>query len=124
MRKVDYIDISGWERLREPQEKVPGVPVRQPVKRSAARRRKRRRRLLLARMMFGGVVLLAGVLLGVIFWRLLVMVTQHGSAENSAVIRELTEAGKETESNDSAKPLIVEDFLTINPYSRPGEALP
>ena len=30
-------------------------------------------------MMFGGVVLLAGVLLGVIFWRLLVMVTQHGS---------------------------------------------
>ena len=121
---MDYIDISGWERLREPQEKAPGVPVRQPVKRSAARRRKRRRRLLLARMMFGGVVLLAGVLLGVIFWRLLVMVTQHGSAENSAVIRELTEAGKETESNDSAKPLIVEDFLTINPYSRPGEALP
>ena len=71
MMNVDYIDISGWERQREPRVKVPDMPVRRPVKRSAARRRKKRRQRLLARMMFGGVVLLAGILLGVIFWRLL-----------------------------------------------------
>ncbi|MBO5114237.1 MAG: hypothetical protein J6C12_12985, partial [Lachnospiraceae bacterium] len=27
-------------------------------------------------------------------------------------------------ANDSAKPEITEDFLTVNPYSRPGEELP
>ena len=121
---VDYIDISGWERQREPRVKVPDMPVRRPVKRSAARRRKKRRQRLLARMMFGGVVLLAGILLGVIFWRLLVTVTQRGGAESSTAIRQLTEAVTALEENDAAKPAIVEDFLTVNPYSRPGEALP
>lgn len=124
MMNVDYIDISGWERQREPRVKAPDMPVRRPVKRSAARRRKKRRQRLLARMMFGGVVLLAGILLGVIFWRLLVTVTQRGGAESSTAIRQLTEAGTALEENDAVKPAIVEDFLTVNPYSRPGEALP
>lgn len=115
--KVDYIDISGWERQREPQ-----VPVRRPSKRSAARRRKRRRRLFLARVTFGGAVLLAGLFLGVLFWQLLVLVTQQSVTEDNPVMRR-QEAG-ETEEDSAEKPEIVEDFLTVNPYSRPGEALP
>lgn len=117
MIKVDYIDISAWERQQS--------PVRRHVKRSAASRRKKRKRLFLARVMFGGVVLLAGVLLGVVFWRLLVAVTQRGTADAEAVRRqaEVEEKLKEDET-DTGRPAIVEDFLTPNPYSRPGEALP
>ena len=115
---MDYIDISGWER-RTP-------TVRRTGKRRAVRRRKKRRRLLLARTAFACCILLAGLVLGVIFWRLLVLVTEYGDrAADTAALRLVEGRAQEgSEENRTAMPAIVEDFLTVNPYSRPGEALP
>lgn len=115
MIKVDYIDISGWERHQ--------VPARRPGKKSAARRKKKRKRLFLARLIFGGVILLAGILLGVILWRLLLLVMQRGT-EAVETVRQQAEAGWAADEIDPDRPVIVEDFLTPNPYSRPGEKLP
>ena len=115
MIKVDYIDISGWERHQ--------VPARRPGKKSAARIKKKRKRLFLARLTFGGVILLAGILLGVILWRLLLLVMQRGT-EAVETVRQQAEAGWAADEIDPDRPVIVEDFLTPNPYSRPGEKLP
>lgn len=115
MIKVDYIDISGWERHQ--------VPARRPGKKSAARRKKKRKRLFLARLIFGGVILLAGILLGVILWRLLLLVMQRGT-EAVETVRQQAEVGWVAGEIDPDRPVIVEDFLTPNPYSRPGEKLP
>ena len=112
---MDYIDISGWERHQ--------VPARRPGKKSAARRKKKRKRLFLARLIFGGVILLAGILLGVILWRLLLLVMQRGT-EAVETVRQQAEAGWAAGEIDPDRPVIVEDFLTPNPYSRPGEKLP
>ncbi len=112
---MDYIDISGWERHQ--------VPARRPGKKSAARRKKKRKRLFLARLIFGGVILLAGILLGVILWRLLLLVMQRGT-EAVETVRQQAEAGWAADEIDPDRPVIVEDFLTPNPYSRPGEKLP
>ena len=116
MIKVDYIDISGWERQQ--------APVRRPVKRNAAHRKKKRKRLFLARMMFGGVILLVGILLGVIFWRLLLLMMQCLSASPAEAVRQQAEVEMEADETDTDRPVIVEDFLTPNPYSRPRETLP
>lgn len=115
MIKVDYIDISGWERHQ--------VPARRPGKKSAARIKKKRKRLFLARLIFGGVILLAGILLGVILWRLLLLVMQRGT-EAVETVRQQAEVGWVAGEIDPDRPVIVEDFLTPNPYSRPGEKLP
>lgn len=112
---MDYIDISGWERHQ--------VPARRPGKKSAARRKKKRKRLFLARLIFGGVILLAGILLGVILWRLLLLVMQRGT-EAVETVRQQAEVGWVAGEIDPDRPVIVEDFLTPNPYSRPGEKLP
>ncbi len=112
---MDYIDISGWERHQ--------VPARRPGKKSAARIKKKRKRLFLARLIFGGVILLAGILLGVILWRLLLLVMQRGT-EAVETVRQQAEAGWAADEIDPDRPVIVEDFLTPNPYSRPGEKLP
>ncbi len=112
---MDYIDISGWERHQ--------VPARRPGKKSAARIKKKRKRLFLARLIFGGVILLAGILLGVILWRLLLLVMQRGT-EAVETVRQQAEVGWVAGEIDPDRPVIVEDFLTPNPYSRPGEKLP
>lgn len=121
---MDYIDISGWERQQVPDRRSGKDSAARSGKNSKAQRRKRKKHALLARMMFGCVILLAGLLLGVVFWRLLVLVTERGSTAASVSISQSAEEFVQADGNHVEKPVIVEDFLTPNPYSRPGEPLP
>ena len=97
-RELEYIDIT----LREP-------PQRRKRSREEilARRRKRRRQRIIAR-----TVLVSGILVPGIIQESGAF-TRFPDAERTELIRE----------NDTSKPAITENFLTVNPYSRPGEPL-
>lgn len=105
---MDYIDISAWSN--EP------APKRRSRKEILARRKKRRRQMMFARTILAAAVLLAGILLALAGWRIITYIS--GLEQPVSDIREQT-----IRESESDKPEIVEDFLTVNPYSRPGEAL-
>ena len=122
---MDYIDVSAWEGARAPQGRRPErqeAGKRMAGKRAAARRARRRRRFW-ARVRFSCLVLLAGLLLGMVLWRLLLFSAGHPEQEDVQALRRQTEMSMVLQEK-AGRPEIVEDFLTPNPYSRPGERLP
>lgn len=109
-RELEYIDIT----LRE------NPPKRKRSREEIlARRKKRRRQRRIAQMLMAGCVLTMGIILGFLLWKIIGFVQDRGvfnqamDAERREIIRE----------NDTIKPVITEDFLTVNPYSRPAEPL-
>ena len=83
----------------------------------ARRRRRKRQRLLAGAFLVAGVIVLGG-LLGTLLWKVVgrfrdADVLSGNAREERELIRE----------NDTKKPLIKEEFLTVNPYSRPAEPL-
>lgn len=109
-RELEYIDIT----LREP-------PQRRKRSREEilARRKKRRRQRMFARTVLVSGILFSGILLGFLLWKAIGIIQESGAftrfpdAQRTELIRE----------NDTSKPVITENFLTVNPYSRPGEPL-
>ena len=109
-RELEYIDIT----LRE------NPPKRKRSREEIlARRKKRRRQRRIAQMLMAGCVLTMGIMLGFLLWKIIGFVQDRG-VFNQAMDTERREIIRE---NDTIKPVISEDFLTVNPYSRPAEPL-
>ena len=120
--------IEEGRRTRRPE-----IYERPPVRRSAAanararkereRRRKRRRRKQLAARLT--VLLFLVGLIALLIFALVKLIT--GRSETPGAVQTFQRHTKEEEipreEETSLKPLITEDFLTVNEYSRPGEAL-
>lgn len=109
-RELEYIDIT----LRE------NPPKRKRSREEIlARRKKRRRQRRIAQMLVAGCVLTMGIMLGFLLWKIIGFVQDRG-VFNQVMDEERKEIIRE---NDTIKPVITEDFLTVNPYSRPAEPL-
>ena len=109
-RELEYIDIT----LRE------NPPKRKRSREEIlARRKKRRRQRRIAQMLMAGCVLTMGIMLGFLLWKIIGFVQDRG-VFNQVMDEERKEIIRE---NDTNKPVITEDFLTVNPYSRPAEPL-
>ena len=109
-RELEYIDIT----LRE------NPPKRKRSREQIlARRKKRRRQRRIAQMLMAGCVLTMGIMLGFLLWKIIGFVQDRG-VFNQVMDEERKEIIRE---NDTIKPVITEDFLTVNPYSRPAEPL-
>ena len=109
-RELEYIDIT----LRE------NPPKRKRSREEIlARRKKRRRQRRIAQMLMAGCVLTMGIMLGFLLWKIIGFVQDRG-VFNQVMDEERKEIIRE---NDTIKPMITEDFLTVNPYSRPAEPL-
>ncbi|GKH55130.1 N-acetylmuramoyl-L-alanine amidase [Lachnospiraceae bacterium NLAE-zl-G231] len=109
-RELEYIDIT----LRE------NPPKRKRSREEIlARRKKRRRQRRIAQMLMAGCILTMGIMLGFLLWKIIGFVQDRG-VFNQAMDTERREIIRE---NDTIKPVITEDFLTVNPYSRPAEPL-
>lgn len=109
-RELEYIDIT----LRENPPK--SKRSREEI---LARRKKRRRQRRIAQMLMAGCVLTMGIMLGFLLWKIIGFVQDRG-VFNQVMDEERKEIIRE---NDTIKPVITEDFLTVNPYSRPAEPL-
>lgn len=111
----------------------PDFYERPPVRRSAAanararkererRRRRRRRKQLAARLT---VLLFLIGLIALLIFALVKLIT--GRSQTRGTVQTFRHHTKEEEvpreDETSLKPLMTEDFLTVNEYSRPGEAL-
>ena len=109
-RELEYIDIP----LRE------NPPKRKRSREEIlARRKKRRRQRRIAQMLMAGCVLTMGIMLGFLLWKIIGFVQDRG-VFNQVMDEERKEIIRE---NDTIKPVITEDFLTVNQYSRPAEPL-
>lgn len=128
IRQIQQIDIS---RNRHRSQSVQRPVKRQPAARMTyeerqlrrermIRRRKRRRMLLMIRMTFLAGIVLIAIGLGLFLYRLIT--PQQGTK----AVRQTIGNSVVSEENRQRvlKPNITEDFLTANPYSRPGESLP
>lgn len=116
---MDVIDISRWEEPRP----VPGKRSRNSRNRKEIleKRRKRRRQMLIARAVMSVLVMSSGILLGAMAWQFLAMLTSDGMQTQETMDEQ--ERAELIRENDAVKPVIEENFLTVNPYSRPGEPL-
>ncbi len=121
--------IPEREPVRAPHSRSGSAPVR---RRSEDRRqqqerirRKKKRRRQKAAVRAGAVLLLIAIIILLIFALVKLIsgarerdVVQKVSAVSSVPRKELLKANKSTQ-----KPVITEDFLTVNEFSRPGEEL-
>lgn len=126
--ELDLIDIK---RQREAQNKRPRKKKKQKNCQAGAdnrisqeerriRRKKRRRKRMLARLSVLFLMVLIIICLFVVLYRMITVIT------NSGEITEVFNSEKNTiiKMNHTERPDLIEDYLTQNPYSRPGEPLP
>lgn len=90
--------------------------------RRAQRRKKRRRQLLLARTVAGAVTAAAVLLVILGMWKLGGFLWKKAEGGKTVSVMQREEE-RLISKNHSKKPEILEDFLTPNEYSRPGERL-
>lgn len=109
--ELELIDISRPERRKGPKEKKKAVKY----KKSRKRRRQNKRRK--------GMILLCELVLIVLFCVLLYLLIRGFSGKGVLAGVLCSERGQMIQVNKSQKPAITEDFLTVNPYSRPGTEL-
>lgn len=88
------------------------------------RRRRRRRQQMMARLLVGGIMLVLAVAIGAGLWRIGRSIWEKEDQEDMTAAMQLQQEQQMIEDNQSDKPPIVEDFLTPNEFSRPGEPLP
>lgn len=110
-REMELIDISAWEDRP--------VQRRRSREEFLNRRRKRRRQRRLARALAAFCLLSLSAAVGVAGFCLFSFLRDRLEGWETGMLWE----GAAPE-NISEKPEIVEEFLTPNPYSRPGERLP
>ena len=122
---LDYIDVSRkGQRTQRPVKRRPAAKMtpeeRQIRRERMIRRRKRRRMLLMIRITILVGFLLMAIGLGTFLYRLMT------SRQGTNVVQQAMGNSVVSEENRQTvlKPNITEDFLTANPYSRPGESLP
>lgn len=130
IQQIQQIDISQPRHKGQRSQSVQRPIKRQPAARMTTeerqlrrermiRRRKRRRMLLMIRMTFLAGIVLIAIGLGIFLSRLIT--SRQGT---KAVQQTLGHSVVSEEDRQRVlKPNITEDFLTSNPYSRPGESL-
>ena len=88
------------------------------------RRKKRRQKALAARMTITLAIILVIIFAGFMFCKLILDFTREEEAQKTFNSYTPTVERKEViKANETGKPVITEDFLTVNEYSRPGEKL-
>lgn len=97
-------------------------PEKDRAYRRAQRRKKRRRQLLLARTVAGAVTAAAVLLVILGIWKLGGFLWKKAEGGKTVSVMQREEE-RLISKNHSKKPEILEDFLTPNEYSRPGERL-
>lgn len=116
--ELEYIDISRDVRTKGYAEQR-SAARRQRRERELRRRRQRRRVMMIRMAVLAGMIGVAGMA-GFGLFRLIEKQRQPEQAQETL--------GEQLffsqEKKDIIKPNITEDFLTVNPYSRPGESLP
>lgn len=115
--ELDFIDISKNDTNQNRQ--VRKTPPRKMTRKELKYRRKRRRRAKIKRI-FRLLFLFALVVALIVLLYLLIAGVISKSSFSQVFNSQRREYIRE---NDSEKPEITEDFLTPNPYSRPGEPL-
>lgn len=116
--ELEIIDISdnnkpaGNRKTREQQKREKARRIRQ--------RKRRRRKILMIKLTILFCMLLLIILLCAILYQLL---TRLGSRKEKVSEGAFAELEEVIGINDAIRPAIREDFLTENPYSRPGEKL-
>lgn len=88
------------------------------------RRKRRRRQQIIARLLVGTIMLVLGVAVVAGLWKIGRSIWQKTERKDSMTAMQFQQELDLIEENQSDKPFIVEDFLTPNEYSRPGEPLP
>lgn len=107
--ELELIDISKNEDEKNPQGK----------RRTNSRKRRRRKKAAITK----GIILTCELVLIILFCVLLYQLIR-GFAGKGALASVLSSERKQMiQANESRKPAIVEDFLTVNAYSRPGTEL-
>ncbi len=87
-----------------------------------SRKRKRKRRIIKSVIVLCELGFI--IILGFLFYHLLKAMILNGSDEKKDVVEAVSVHRTEMiEANNTQKPEILEDFLTVNEYSRPGEPL-
>ena len=87
-----------------------------------SRKRKRKRRIIKSVIVLCELGFI--IILGFLFYHLLKAMILNGSDEKKDVVEAVSVHRTEMiEANNTQKPEILEDFLTVNEYSRPGETL-
>lgn len=139
--ELEFIDVSRPEQRRRPVEERKRPPKRettaarrydsaqrareielqrQRVMRNRKRKRKRRMiRNVIAMCEFGFIILL-----GFLLFNLFQAVFENRADKKSDIVEAVNVQRTEMiEANEARKPIVTEDFLTVNEYSRPGEEL-
>lgn len=111
------LDIIEVKRQKHSQK---GVTGRISQKERMRRRKKRRRKRLLVKLAVWFLMILIILCLCFVLYKLIT-----GMADSNGITEVFhSEKSTMTARNHAEKPDIAEDFLTQNPYSRPGETLP
>lgn len=87
------------------------------------RRKRRRRQQIIARLLTGTVMLALGVAIVAGLWKIGGSIWDRAGQEESVTAMQFQKEQQMIEENQLDKPPIVENFLTPNEYSRPGEPL-
>lgn len=114
---------SGSKAERENPQKVRRTPEEIEHRRQTILLKKKRKR---QRRIVKGIILLCEAAFIILFCLLLYRFIRsfRGSSKDMRIdTPEEKEVVRLIEENNSQKPLMTEDFLTVNPYSRPGEKL-
>lgn len=122
--ELDFIDISRPRSEQAPVRRRP-APQRRPVNRQAQREavQKRRAAYRRKRRLLKGVILLLEICFILLLCFLLYRLVRSFSGGESFV-QTFSSNREIIRQNKAEKPEMTEEFLTVNPYSRPGIELP
>lgn len=112
MEELEFIDISRPEQKKGPRELD---RQRQIIIRRKRRRRKRR--------IIKGIIILCELGFIIILCFLIYHLIRSFSGEKEITDAFNSQRREVIKANETKKPDIIEDFLTVNDYSRPGEEL-
>lgn len=139
--ELEFIDVSRPEQRRRPVEERKRPPKRRTTtargndnaqrareielqRQRVIRSKKRKRRRRMIRNAIALCELGFIILLGVLVFYLFKSVVNNKTENNQDIVEAVNVQRTEMiEANETKRPIITEDFLTINEYSRPGEEL-
>lgn len=139
--ELEFIDVSRPEQRRRPVEERKRPPRRKTTtagryaseqrareielqRQRVIRNRKRNRRRRMIRNIIALCELGFIIILGFLLFNLFQTVWENKADKKTEIVEAVNVQRTEgIETNNTKKPIITEDFLTINEYSRPGEKL-
>lgn len=128
IQQIQQIDISQTrhrsQSVQRPVKRQPAARMtpeeRQLRRERMIRRRKRHRRILLIKMAILICMIVMAGGLSILLYKL--VTSLKGTEEVAQTINRMVDTKENRQK--VLKPNITEDFLSVNPYSRPGESLP